>query len=90
MPKQKLEYWKRYDLMFKNYSKKDLVLILEHELIHNCLVPRYIRGRRTIVRKERIISFIMKLSAYHFITYGVSFLYSTTHLMPNGIMGQAH
>ena len=59
MPKQKLEYWKRYDLMFKNYSKKDLVLILEHELIHNCLVPRYIRGRRTIVRKERIISFIL-------------------------------
>ena len=52
-------YWKRYDLMYKNTSKKQLISILELELVRHRLIPHHRRGRKTIVRKEKAIAFIV-------------------------------
>ena len=59
MPKPKLSYWKRYDLMYKNYSKKSIIHIAENELRAKNLIKKHTRGRKTIVPKERIIAFIL-------------------------------
>ena len=45
--------------MYKNYSKCSLIRVLEHELIRNSVVPNYKRGRKTIAKKEKIISYIL-------------------------------
>jgi len=45
--------------MYKNTSKKTLISILELELVKHKLVTHYRRGRKTIVRKEKAIAFIL-------------------------------
>ena len=59
VPKPQISYWKRYDLMYKKYSKKSIISIVEHELKTKSLIKRHTRGRKTLVRKERIIAFIL-------------------------------
>jgi hypothetical protein len=58
MPKP-TTYWRRYDLMYKNYSKKDLINILYAELFRNRLIKKNKRGRKPIVKKEKAIAFIL-------------------------------
>ena len=59
MPKLCISYWKRYDLMYKKYSKKSIIGIAEHELKVRSLIKQSSRGRKTLVRKEWIIAFIL-------------------------------
>jgi len=59
MPKNKISYWKRYDLLYKNYSKVDLVRIIEVELRRSGLIVSNKRGRKRLVRREKSVSFIL-------------------------------
>ena len=59
MPKPTISYWKRYDLMYKKYSKKSIISITENELKNKNIIKKHTRGRKTLVRKEKIIAFIL-------------------------------
>lgn len=59
MPKPTKTYWQRYDLMYKKYSKKDLINIIDFELRKNRVIRKQKRGRKPIVRKEKSIAFIL-------------------------------
>ena len=59
MSKPTISYWKRYDLMYKKYSKKSIINITENELRAKNLIKKHTRGRKTLVRKEKIIAFIL-------------------------------
>ncbi len=57
MPKPTISYWKRYDLLYKKYSKKDLITTISNEFRR--LPLRKKRGRPPIVRKDIAISYIL-------------------------------